>query len=269
MRQWLIGCGVVAALLVVLVVWGWNHISKEYEEISGRLDVVKAEYRRLDRDYAFQRPADGVLTSEQVGRFVACREALLQAPAYEKWFQPGTQEDPSLLDLFTRLGDMLSSLGGEHVKALGKVHMSPTEYLWILNQVLVVLRFAESPGAPQGLKDLRLAYDVLPEEEASRQRVLMEEERAGSNGDESTSTGNSGTIQSSWLQTMQGLLPSIDANHIALPDSMVQAVLDHRSGLEATLEIFLHFDASFKTVSRELAVDRARDSLEPGLDEEK
>jgi hypothetical protein len=245
MRNWLIGCGVLVAIVVVVAVWGWNYLSKEYQEVSGRLDEVKADYHQLNKDYAFEKPSGADLTSDQVARFVDCRRTLQASLTYNKWFHNLEKEAPSFLDALTQLGDMLSSLGRAHVTALKKVHMSPDEYEWILHQVLVALRYAESAKEYPKLKDLRSAFDALPDKEGDK--LPLSEERT--------------RIIAAAGETLHMLLPQIEPFQIVLPDSMIQAMLDHHPGLGETLEVFLHFDPSFKTLNRELKTETTLKSL--------
>jgi hypothetical protein len=239
----LIGCGVVLAVLIAVVVFFGAYFVKEMKKMEAEFNDVTGQYAALEREHPFEAYPGRNLSPLQVSRFTGCRRALL-APlaAWEK--QLMDQDVSTFTKIASGLGNM-TALGQAHAKALAEQQMSPTEYVWILNRVLAAIKYGERDDAPEALKDLRSAFERAanavdipirsPREDGAAQPVL------GFSGGE-----------------VEGLLPRIDPTWLSMPESTLQAVLENAPGLKETLRIFFVFDYSFREVHHTLP------RMEPG-----
>ncbi|MHC4944184.1 MAG: hypothetical protein ACYTG7_14315 [Planctomycetota bacterium] len=248
MRFWLIGCGVVLVILIGLAFFFGNIFFRQVEESKGKEKEASILYQRLERDFPFEKPWGRTLTGEDLEKFVACRRQVLES--IEAQFRMLEDEEISIFEEFTRSMDMFPSLTQTHSQALEKLQMSPQAYYWIMNQVLLALRFAEAYEAPQELKSLRR---LLNQSKRGQDDTLFE-------------TGPLGSVYSADTAsiTQWNLLPQIEPWQINMPPENIQAIVDHAQGLEETMEVFFLFDRGFKMICTQIFQDPGAAPIEGG-----
>jgi hypothetical protein len=233
MRFWLIGCGGLLLVFIIVAVIGGTYFYTEMKEMGTKFEALSVEYQALAREFPFHEPEDGLLTSDQVGRFATCRKAVLES--FHVWFDQLEDEEVSF---FKKIGDSLDyipRIGQVHVDELRRVGMCAEEYVWVLEQFLLVLKCAEKPDMAQPVKELRLAFDNLPELRARGTKETIaeesEERKFSFSGDE---------------HEFKQLLPPVDPAFVTLLPETVQAVVDHADELKSTLPLLVYFDSAFR-----------------------
>ncbi len=243
MKYWLIGCGILLLIVIVLGVFTVHYFVTHFQEMKQEFEEVAAEYHELEAAYPFKKPTDNIVTTVQMGRFVRCRKEL--AYGVQEMLDRFEDEETSGLDKLGMLFNMFPAIGKHHVNALGDVQMSPIEYHWLLNQVLLMLRYAESPKAPEGLKDLRNAYNLLPSE-----------------GHPGAGMGGVDWNYGDPDNDPKKLIPQVDPEQILIPEQSIQAMLDHGEGLKETMFLFLHFDPIFINAYLEIRKEARKGAFE-------
>ena len=112
--------------------------------------------------------------------------------------------------------------------------MPVSEYVWILNHLLVALKYAEASGAPPPLKAFRSAFDRLLPEGATAGEYEPPSDRMDWN------------YELGVYAQLKNLLPEIDPRFIRLPEEHLQAVLENLDDLTMTMDLFVHFDTRLK-----------------------
>lgn len=238
MRFGLIGCGVVLLILVVLAFLAGDYLVGHWKEMNKKLEEIATDYRRLEKEFPFDKPANATVSPEQAARFAECRKLLLQR--MERWHERMKQEDTSGFKKVTNLiFQGIPDIGKGHVEALEQVKMSPSEYFWLLNQLLLALRYAESPNAPAELKALRAEFDALSEKQTG------------------TDTGDDAGQGKAWAYgdsnySPRSLLPAVEASQIRIAPETIQAFLSQREALKSTFPLFLNFDGAFVNGYKEM-----------------
>ena len=77
MRYWLIGCGILLAILIAVVVFFGAYFVKELQKVEGEFDQVSVRYGALEATYPFDAYPGKNLSEEQVARFVECRRDMM------------------------------------------------------------------------------------------------------------------------------------------------------------------------------------------------
>lgn len=233
MRGWIIGCGVVLLIVVGIGLFFGNIVLRQFKEATGKVDEVTVDYQRLENDFPHEVTRGRNLTAEEVERFVNCRREVLAD--MKSLFLVLEDEELSGFEKMTRSLDIIPSLAVTHARALEEYAMGPSEYLWILNQVMLVFKYAEAEDASAELKSLS--------------RILERPEKSQAEfGPLYTPT----YFPDSPEQVKADLLPQIEPWQINLSAENVEAVLANRAGLEETVLIFFCFDHYFKTTYSQL-----------------
>jgi len=225
-RYWLIGCGALLIIVIVLGAVGYNMVKNFAQEYGSEVNFVLKEYRDLDRDFPFTPPADGVIGKEDYAAFIACRRDLLKAIG--EHFEDFKKEETSWKDRISMVVNMIPKLGTAHVKALRKAGLSPAAYRWMVNLTLTALRYAERGDAPPELKTLRKDLDSLFKE------------------DNPLKPKKSGPVaaEASDRRKLEDILPGMDPLFISLPPEDIALITANADGIRDTEKVFF-FDASF------------------------
>jgi hypothetical protein len=241
MRFWMIGCGVVVVIIIGLGVFFGNIFFRQVEESKGKESEASLLYTRLEKDFPFEQTWGRALTEQDLAKFVACRREVLRG--IETQIQVLEDEELSFFEKLTRSMDMFPSLAQIHSQALQQQEMSARAYYWIMNQVLLALRFAENDEAPAELKKLRKLLD-----------------RPRESGDDMVyETGPFGSVYFAdpAAVTQWNLLPQVEPWQIQMPPESFQAVISQAQGLEETMQVFFRFDLDFKMICTQIFHDAA------------
>lgn len=146
----LIGCiAVVVGVIVVIAAGGFFVRSKFKEFTEGSGDAEKTT-QQLSKDYPFTPPADGVITEDQIKRFLAARKQIYSVyQKYESEFKKLEGKDADL-SVLTKGWGFWKELRNEHARALAAQRMSPEEYRYIVN---AVYKTWAASGTREALKD--------------------------------------------------------------------------------------------------------------------
>jgi len=223
MRFWLIGCGSLLVIVIILGVVAFNYVKDAALEFKDDLDFVLTEYRTLERDFPFEKPEQGILSADDYGRFARCRQILLDD--LDEYFGEFEGEETSWKKKISLVVNMATELGRFHVAALREAGLSPNAYEWYVNHTFLVLRYAEHPEASAELKELRRAIEDLS----------WEDNPLADDGDEPFADGTG---------DLDEILPQVDAIYIDLPKENLDAVLAHADALKET-ERVIYFDVVF------------------------
>lgn len=229
MRGWLIGCGTVLVIGIGVAVFFGNMVYKQFKSSATQIDEAATSFQQLEQDFPFHKKEGQVLTKDQLDRFIACRQEVLAV--VELHMDQWKDEETSMIDKFTLGMGIAPALARSHAGALQKNGMSPAEYFWIMNQILVVLRYGESSEAPAGIKELRQAFENPP--------------RKGAN-DLGSEENMESFITESKSQVVIELLPQIEPWQIRITEETVQAMLERSDALAETMAAFYYYDLHFK-----------------------
>ena len=149
-KVFLIGCiAIVAGIIVILAAGGFFVRSKIKEYTQGPVEAEKTT-EQLSKDYPFTPPANGVITENQLQRFLAARKQIFSVyQKYESEFKKleGKDADFSVL---TKGISFFKEVREEHARALAAQRMPPAEYQYIVNSVY---KTWAASGTKDALKD--------------------------------------------------------------------------------------------------------------------
>lgn len=231
MRFWLIGCGSLLVIVIVLGVVGYKYVKDATLEFKDDLEFVLGEYSALDLDFPFEKPQGGLLSADDYARFTRCRTILLDD--LNEYFDEFEGEETPWKRKISLVVNMAPELGRFHVAALRKAGLSPSAYEWYVNHTFLVLRYAEHPEAPEGLKELRCDIENLSWEDNPFPDGPDESFAGGK--DDSFAGGKDG---------LDEILPQVDAIYIRLPQENIDALLANADALRKT-ERVIFFDIVF------------------------
>ncbi len=223
MRFWLIGCGSLLVIVIILGVVGFKYVKDAAIEFKDDLEFVLDEYSALDRDFPFEKPEDGILSADDYARFARCRRILLED--LDEYLGEFEGEDTSWKKKISLVVNMPTEIGRFHVTALKEAGLSPTAYEWYVNHTFLMLRYAEHPDAPAGLKELRNDLENLSWEDNP---FAENEEGPFADGKDD----------------LDEILPHVDAIYIRLPRENIDAVVAQADTLTET-ERVIYFDVMF------------------------
>ncbi|MFH1999403.1 MAG: hypothetical protein ABIK28_06965 [Planctomycetota bacterium] len=244
MRIWLIGCGTLLVIGIGVAVFFGNIVYKQFKESASKIDMAATSFQELEKLYPYEKQWNRPLTSEQVARFIASRRELLAVLNLhiEQW----KNEESSVMQKFTLSMDIAPALAKTHVDALRKNHMSASEYFWVMNQVLVALRYGESEEAPPGLQALRQAFENP-----------MDSGAANLDSGENLDT----FLTETRGQSIISLLPQIEPWQIRITEDTLRSLLDNAEGLTETMAAFYYYDLHFKNTFSTV-IEHEHDKLE-------
>lgn len=163
MKKILIGCGVIVLLGVIgicVAVYGVYKIGKGVME---GMTEIRQKYAAVDAKYPFKMPADGLMTAEQMDKWLGVRMELV-APANElKVIFTG---NPNRFGSVKKMFTLMKQLATDHAAALDKHQMSSGEYSWITGQVVGVLTSGDAKMNPK----LKALIDEIEKFQAPNQQ---------------------------------------------------------------------------------------------------
>jgi hypothetical protein len=228
MRYWLIGCGSLFVIVLVLGYAGYRYIRGAAVEFKDELVDVTEAYARLEEERPFERPAGGVIADEKYLAFIACRKLMLADT--EAYFAEIEDDETSWRRKISLAFSLMTELGRFHLAALRETGLSPVEYAWYVDLTLITLKYAESPDAPAGLRELRADIDELVSGEGARIRRDRDDMDVFADLDEK--------------DDLSRMLPRVDPRFLDLPAETVSIAVRNGSGLRETAALFA-FDAGF------------------------
>ncbi|MFC1736771.1 hypothetical protein ACFL1X_11690 [Candidatus Hydrogenedentota bacterium] len=164
MKKFLIGCGVI--LLVLLVIVGlvsWKLYQLATETLQEAAEIAK-EGQTLDKDFPFTPEQGQLLTAERLDAWLETRNKLaIRFSQVEDSLKDGG------IGVILKFREELFEVVSEHIAALRTVSMSVDEYMWITAQVLGALNSGDGRSKPE-MKELVKAVDDL---EKNQQRGLQ------------------------------------------------------------------------------------------------
>lgn len=140
----LIGCAVVVVVGIIAVgVGGYlvkNWFSEKGKTISNIAGTKESDYgkkvEKLRTEYPFTPPSNGILTENQVTRFLAVRKAIFGVyKAHEPEFKKLEDNKEGGLSAFMQLGSLVEEVKLTQAKALEDQRMSPDEYTYLVTVV--------------------------------------------------------------------------------------------------------------------------------------
>jgi hypothetical protein len=155
MKKVLVGCGI--AFLIVLMIGGYfgYRVYRFASDVGHQVKNVKERYETLNTQIPFEKPDNGLISSDRFGTWLNLRLDLIE----------DMSEITDSLEKFSigsvlKIKDRSIELAHAFAEALETVSMSPDEYMWITHQVIGVLNSGDARANPQ-LHPLIEAFDEL------------------------------------------------------------------------------------------------------------
>jgi hypothetical protein len=146
----LIGCGAVLIVGIIVIAAGGFFARNKFKEFTQGSGDYEKKKQQLSKDHPFTAPANGVITENQLQRFLAARKQIYAVyQRYEGEFKWLEKEKPDL-SVVTKGWGFWKDVRAEHAKALVAQKMSPEEYQYIVNAVYKTWAAA---GTKEALKD--------------------------------------------------------------------------------------------------------------------
>lgn len=144
MKSFLIGCGVVILILIVLGVGGVLYIRSAVKRVSAEMDGAQRSLVATNRDFPFQAPADGKLAEDRLLVWFNVREQalMLEKKRTEQMRTGGFQAMKTAVN-------MIPAAFKEYETILREAKMSVSEYTWISGQVRGALKSRLAAKDPQ------------------------------------------------------------------------------------------------------------------------
>lgn len=138
MKKILIGCGVIILLGVigfcVLIYVGYQYGKGMVKDMA----EMQEKYVSVDAKYSFKAPDDGMMTAEQMDKWIAVRKDIT-GPCEQFSMFFGKKPEGNPFSLIKKMFSLINQVAGEHAKSLDQHQMSREEYAWITSEVLGVL----------------------------------------------------------------------------------------------------------------------------------
>ena len=119
MKYWLIGCGILLLIVIVLGVFTVHYFVTHFQEMKQEFEEVAAEYHELEAAYPFKKPTDNIVTTVQMGRFVRCRKEL--AYGVQEMLDRFEDEETSGLDKLGMLFNMVMARRADRSKMIRRL----------------------------------------------------------------------------------------------------------------------------------------------------
>jgi|GEM_PF-4450928 len=130
----LIGCGVVVLAGIIAIAAGGFFVRSKIQEFAKGGDYTE-KTDQLSKDYPFHPPESGIITEQQMLRFLAVRKRVHAVYGrYESEFKKLENKDQNL-SVVTKGWSFVKDIRKEHADALAEQKMSPEEYRYIVNEV--------------------------------------------------------------------------------------------------------------------------------------
>jgi hypothetical protein len=162
MKNILIGCGVVALLIIVLIVVGVVWIARTGMNIAKEIQVAAERLEATNQKFPFTEPADGLMLED---RLVSWIDLHKQAGQWEKEvensFKEGGPNDKKGFSTFKEAINMIPNMMGKQVDSLEQARMSQKEYAWITGQVMGTLNSGDVRGDPAAANMIKAAENSI------------------------------------------------------------------------------------------------------------
>jgi hypothetical protein len=146
----LIGCFAVVVAIVIAIAAGGFFVRNKFKEFTEGTGDSEKKTEQLSKDYPFTAPASGVITEDQLKRFLAARKQIYSVyKKYETEFKKLEGKDADL-SVLTKGWSFFKELRTEHANALAAQKMSPEEYQYIVN---AVYKTWAASGTKDAMKD--------------------------------------------------------------------------------------------------------------------
>ena len=216
MRYWLIGCGSLLLIVIVLGVIGYNW----FKDFAEEMQAVVVECEALNDEFPFEKPEDGVITKDFFSAYIACRRGLLDD--FDGYIADLENDDTSFTKKVSMGVNMFSAMGGAFTASLRTQAMSPNAYEWLVSQTFLAIKYAEREDAPEELKQLHRALEAVFDG------------RANDDGEVKVSVGGASTGK-----TLKEILPNLDPNNISMPEENLAIIVENADALTETKNIFI------------------------------
>ncbi len=216
MRYWLIGCGSLLVIVIVLGVIGFKYIKGITEDVQ----AVVAECEELNNEFPFEKSEDGIISKDSYATFIACRRDLRND--FDDYIADLEDDDASFTKKFSLSVNMISVMGEAFIAALRAQAISPDTYEWFVSQTFLAIKYAEREDAPEELKEL---YGEL-------ETVFGRREK--DNGNVTVTVGGNSTGK-----TLKEILPNLDSSYINIPEENLAVIIDNADALAETKNIFI------------------------------
>ena len=165
MKKVLIGCGAVfliGLLVVGYVGWRFSQLANEFRE---QMIEIGDRIERLDTQFPFTPPDDGVVKADRMDTWLRIRRDLVERG--DRVIE--TFEHFSSAEFVTRLPglkDEFVALADDGVDVFETAAMSPEEYKWIRGQVIGVLASGDARAKPE-MSEMVEAFDKVDRQSQS------------------------------------------------------------------------------------------------------
>lgn len=182
----LIGCVVIVFGGIIAVVTGGYFLKKA---VSSKLETVKkvagnmagsedSEYGKkvaeLKKDYPFTAPSDGVISENQLNRFIAVRRSVYDVyKKHEAEFNRMSNDKENGLKAMMELGNTFNEVKLAQANALAEQHMSPDEYAYLVTNVYRTWWAKMANQVTQGQSFSQATVDQLKQSLASLDQQLQ------------------------------------------------------------------------------------------------
>ncbi len=140
----LIGCAAVIVIGIVAVgvgtYWVKTKIAQKVETVKNMAGTEDSEYGKkaaeLKKDYPFKPPATGIISENELNRFLQVRQAMFGVyKKYEPQFKDLEKKKQAGLSDIMNFGDMMNEVRIAQVNALQDQKMSPDEYTYMVTSI--------------------------------------------------------------------------------------------------------------------------------------
>ena len=131
----LIGCVAIIVGVIIVIAAGGFFVRSKFKEFTEGPGETEKAIEQLSKEYPFKEPANGVISEQQLKRFLAVRKQIFSVyKKYEAELKKleGKDADFSVL---TKGLTFFNELRKEHAGALAAQKMSREEYQYIVNAV--------------------------------------------------------------------------------------------------------------------------------------
>ncbi|MBN2103974.1 hypothetical protein JW835_08040 [bacterium] len=162
MKNVLIGCGVILAIVVIIVIFIGYFSVKFFKDIKEDIVVYQGSFQELNSKYPFEEPEDGLIGSDQFQRWLQVRGNMTASIAgYDTIAQRFS------LKSFQKFKKHTLSVIEKLVTSLDSIGLSPQEYIWMSRQIVGALQSGDI-RYDSDLQDVSLAFDSMVNKEGSR-----------------------------------------------------------------------------------------------------
>ena len=227
----LIGCSAVIIIGIVAVgvgtYWVKKKITEKVETVKNMAGTEDSDYGKkaaeLKKDYPFTPPSTGVISENELNRFLHVRQAVYNVyKKYETQFKDLEKKKQAGLSDIMNFGGMLNEVRMTQVKALEDQRMSPDEYAFMVSSIYKTwyakgMKEALKGGTVTGQSRDALKQQIAMIDQQLSQATLTEEQKKAFQDTRSQlQTQLDGIGQNKELQQMDAELASVPKENIDL-----------------------------------------------------